>query len=65
MKTMIEQANAYLEMYRNLIVSKINNERGASAVEWILIVLAVITLVAIVGAAVTTYVQNKTAELGS
>ena len=65
MKTMIEQANAYLEMYRSMIVGKVSNERGATAVEYILMVLGGIIIAGIIVGAVTMFAQNKTAELGN
>lgn len=64
MKNLIEQTNAYLQMYRTLIVGKIENERGATAVEYILMVLAGIAIAGLIVAAVTMFAQNRTAQLG-
>ena len=51
------------EMVKVMLEGKVGDERG-DAVQWILIVLAGIAIVGIVVAAITTYVQNQTSQLG-
>lgn len=64
MKQMNDQLTMYFTMIKTMLDQKIGDERG-DAVQWILIVLAGITIVGIVVAALTVYVQNRTAELGN
>lgn len=64
MKQMNDQLTMYFTMIKTMLDQKIGDERG-DAVQWILIVLAGITIVGIVVAALTIYVQNRTAELGN
>ncbi|MFI5825464.1 hypothetical protein ACIA8I_41420 [Streptomyces rishiriensis] len=65
MKQMTEQLGMYFHMYKTILGEKVGDERGDIAVGWILGVLATIAIVGIVVAAVTLYVQNRTAELGA
>lgn len=62
--TTMDQLLAFLTTKFFILTDPDNREKGASAVEYILIVLGAIAIVAIVIVAVTTFVQNKTAELG-
>lgn len=63
MKQMNDQLTMYFTMIKTMLDQKIGDERG-DAVQWILIVLAGIAIVGIVVAAITTYVQNQTSQLG-
>lgn len=42
-----------------------DDDTGASAVEWVLIVLATIAIVGVVGAAIRAYINARVGELGS
>lgn len=64
MKQMNDQLTMYFTMIKTMLDQKVGDERG-DAVQWILIVLAGIAIVGIVVAALTVYVQNRTAELGN
>nr|WP_173150596.1 hypothetical protein [Micrococcus sp. V7] len=63
MKQMMDQLSMQFEMVKVMLEGKAGDERG-DAVQWILIVLAGIAIVGIVVAAITTYVQNQTSQLG-
>ncbi|MFC9718328.1 hypothetical protein [Micrococcus luteus] len=63
MKQMMDQLTMQFEMVKVMLEGKVGDERG-DAVQWILIVLAGIAIVGIVVAAITTYVQNQTSQLG-
>ena len=63
MKQMMDQLSTQFEMVKVMLEGKVGDERG-DAVQWILIVLAGIAIVGIVVAAITTYVQNQTSQLG-
>ncbi|MCV7576385.1 hypothetical protein [Micrococcus sp. 116] len=63
MKQMMDQLSMQFEMVKVMLEGKVGDERG-DAVQWILIVLAGIAIVGIVVAAITTYVQNQTSQLG-
>ncbi|MEW1813318.1 hypothetical protein AB0284_21755 [Pseudarthrobacter phenanthrenivorans] len=63
MKQMMDQLSTQFEMVKVMLEGKASDERG-DAVQWILIVLAGIAIVGIVVAAITTYVQNQTSQLG-
>ncbi|MEI5005126.1 hypothetical protein ACFWDR_02970 [Micrococcus luteus] len=63
MKQMMDQLSMQFEMVKVMLEGTAGDERG-DAVQWILIVLAGIAIVGIVVAAITTYVQNQTSQLG-
>lgn len=63
MKQMMDQLSTQFEMVKVMLEGKASDELG-DAVQWILIVLAGIAIVGIVVAAITTYVQNQTSQLG-
>lgn len=63
MKQMMDQLSTQFEMVKVMLEGTAGDERG-DAVQWILIVLAGIAIVGIVVAAITTYVQNQTSQLG-
>ena len=63
MKQMMDQLTMQFEMVKVMLEGTAGDERG-DAVQWILIVLAGIAIVGIVVAAITTYVQNQTSQLG-
>jgi Flp pilus assembly pilin Flp len=46
-------------------VARARDERGFTAVEWLLVALGVITIAGIAVAAVRSYVQGQTNKLGS
>lgn len=53
------------ELAKQKLAGKRRDERGVSAVEWLLIIIAAVGICAAVAVAVKTFVDGKTADLNS
>jgi Flp pilus assembly pilin Flp len=61
----MEEIRFWIDWFKVRLEANRRDERGFTAVEWLLISLGVITIAGIAVAAIKTYVESQTNKLGN